>query len=174
MIADTLFKIGQQLDIFHEASVTTTTFRVVIDNGTPVYHLTAPQLNGMGAEFRDGESVISFLESMNAKIQPEISQAAYKELESLKQEQIKRDAKITALEKEISDLPQTQVLIDAQAAAAKILVQSEEKLVNLEAAKVALEKEAAAKAVLAEEALSKATPEELAKLAEIEAAKENQ
>jgi len=145
MIADILYQIGQQLDTFHSDSVTSTTFRITMDNGVPVYHLTVPQLNGKSAEFRDGASVVAFLANINAGIDPEKSVIAIAELETLKAEQLLRDAKIAALEKEVTELPQTQVLMDAQAAASKIIADANAKLAMVAEQTAALEAEAIAK-----------------------------
>jgi hypothetical protein len=161
MLYEILQAVGQQLDIYHGRQHTSTSLRVVMDNNVPVYWLQVPELNDRIAEFRDGWSLINFLTDLNSGIDPTKSSIARTELESLKAEKIIRDARVDALEKNIVDLPASQVIDNALLEADRIRAEAEKKLADMEAAKEIAAAKAAEVELAAAVELSKLSVDEL-------------
>jgi hypothetical protein len=121
-------------------------------------------------EFKDPAVLLAWLSDVNANVDPQGSAMLRMQAESVVQQKIILEAQEVALAKEISELPQTQVIKDAQAAASAILTEADLKLQKLAEAQAILAKEAEAKAADLAAAVAAATPEELAKAAELLAA----
>jgi hypothetical protein len=162
-----LSDIGAELQAFHERTGTSIELGAYLSDGEVRYRVWIATNADLRHEFSTAEILVDWMRDVNAGIDPFGSAMARKRLETMLADKIKRDAEVAALQKEIGELPDTQVIKDAQTAAQATLQESEAKLALLDAARAELAEQAEQKARATEEALASAEPEELAKMEEI-------
>jgi hypothetical protein len=151
--------IGTQLQSYHEKTGTSIDFKVYISGNTTVYiiHIASDEKNTYA--FKQAESLKGWLADISADINPYSSAMLRVRAERVLELKLLREADEIALAKEISELPQTQVLLDAQAAAQAKIAEADARLAVVAEATTQLEAEAAAKlaeAAAAEAALAEA------------------
>jgi hypothetical protein len=164
-----LGEAGRHLEAYHQQTGTSIDFRVYISEQQFLYAVgiaTAQRTY----EFKDPAVLLAWLSDVSANVDPQGSAMLRMQAEAVVQQKIILEAQEVALAKEISELPQTQVIKDAQAAASIILSEADIKLAKLAEAQAILQAEADAKATVLAEEIAKATPEELAKAEELIAA----
>lgn len=162
MYESILQAIGKQLDAYHDDHTTTSEFRVLIDNEDAKYFIQLATYAGMTFEFKSGAELAVWLADVVVDIHAPSSHAARQQLEQLTADKIRNEAKIEALTKEVGELPETQLILDAQAEAAETLRAARERLAGLEKAKESLVTKAALAEYEAAKAEAAATTEELA------------
>lgn len=162
-----LAAIGEQLQQYHERTGTSVEMAINAADGRVSGRCYLPIGNGLTVAFRDLPSMLLWLTDLNNDIDPVASAAARQRAEALVEQRIRMDAEEAALAREIAELPETQRIKDAQAAAQATLQAAADRLALLEQARAALAKEAEETVKVADEALATATPEELEKMAEI-------
>lgn len=162
-----LSDIGVELQAFHERTGTSIEMGAYLSDGGVAYRVWIATNEDLRHEFSTAQILVDWLRDVNAGIDPFGSAMARKRLETMQADKIRRDAEIEALAREVGELPDTQVIKDAQAAAQATLQEADAKLALLDAARAELAREAEKKAALAETAIANASPEELAKMDEI-------
>lgn len=159
--------IGAELQAFHDKTGASVDLKIYLSDGASIYTVWIAAHENIRHEFASAQILIDWMRDVNADIDPNGSAMARKRLETLLADKIKRDAEVAALVTEIGELPDTQVIKDAQAIAEKTIQESESALRVLTEAKALLEAQANQKQTETVDALATASDEELAKMQEI-------
>lgn len=163
-----LAAIGELVQQYHERTGTSVEMAINAADGRVSGRCYLPIGNGLTVAFRDLPSLLLWLTDLNNDIDPVASAAARQRAEALVEQKIRLEAEQAALSREIGELPDTQRIRDAQAAAQTTLQAAADRLALLEKARAVLAEEAEAKVKEADTAVSDATVEELEKMVEIE------
>lgn len=167
-----LSQIGAELDAFHAKTGNSIDFGMYLSDGEPRFYLWIATEENIKHEFSTAQALIDWMKDVNADIDPFGSAMIRKKAETLAAQKILRDAELAALEKEIGELPDTQVIKDAETAALKIVKDANEKLGLIEIAKALTEGQAAGKEAELQAALKALTPEQKTALDALIAAKQ--
>ena len=143
-LAVDLSSIGGHLEAYHAKTNTSTGFRIYMSDQVVTYAV-AIATTGQTYEFKDPAVLIAWLVDINADIDPNGSAMLRQRAEQLQEQKIMREAEELALAKEISELPETQRLLEAQAEAAKVLAAADARLLALAEETARQEDEAAAR-----------------------------
>jgi len=147
--------IATQMSAYHAATGTSMELRLWLSDGVAKYVVHIATKEKLHFEFTDAQSLIAWLVDVNADIDPGSSAVRRQMLQQLKAEKIRSDAEVAALEQEIGDQPDAQIILDAQAAAAVRIAAAEARLEELA-------KEQAAAEALADELEAQVAAEEAA------------
>ncbi len=161
-----LGETGKQLETYHQNTGTSIDFRAYISEEQNVYTVSVASVQGT-YEFRDSSVFSAWLGGLNNGIDPITSAHLMMQAEAVAKQKIMLEAQEVALAKEIAELPETQGLKDAAAAAQAIISDADVKLAKLAEAKELLQAEANVKADELAQEVAKATAEELAKAEEL-------
>jgi hypothetical protein len=162
--------VGAELQAFHDKTGTSIEAGIYISDGEAIYRVWIATEEDIRHEFTTAQVLVDWMRDVNADIDPFGSAMARKRLETLRVEQIRRDAEVAALEIQIGEMPETQVVKNAQAEAQAIIAAAAANKAFLEKACAKIEEEAARVSKEASDALAAAKPEELAKMAELQRA----
>ena len=142
--AEKFAAVGSGLTDYHTMTGTSLNFRMSVRDDSTVFLVHIASVENHSFEFTDEDILIAWLTDLNLDISPLGSAMTRQRAEAIKKEQILREAEAQAIQQEIDELPETQSILDATAAAQKIIEEAEARLENLEAAKNAAEAEAEA------------------------------
>lgn len=161
---DEIGDIYKELKTFHEKTGTSLYIMLRVSDQSITFVVHIATVQDQNFEFSDASSVLAWLRDINDDIDPTRSSISRKKAEALAARQILLDAEKQVVAREMSELGETQAIIQATAEADRLLQESSDKLRLLTLAKGSDEERAAAKQKLAEERFAKADKKELRKL----------
>ena len=141
--------------------------QLVLADRQTQFNLQVATAEGLSFGFRDPAAVVEWLTDLNADIDPIASAMARQRAEALEERRLFDEAEREAVQKEISELPDTDRIQKARAIAEQLRNEADNRVRLLELAKAELEAEAARRQAAAAESEATATAEEIARAAEI-------
>lgn len=171
-LAEQLSQIGAELEIFHLKTLNAVDFGAYMSDGEVKFFVWIATDENIRHEFSTAQVLIDWLKDVNGGVDPFGSAMLRKKAETMQAQKIIRDAELAAVLKEVGELPETQEIKNAEAAASKMLAEANEKLGLITLAKTITEEDAAGKELELATVLKSMTPEQVQIVAALLAAKQ--